>query len=132
MKKNILVCLLALLLPCLAVAHDFEVDGIYYNITSVEDNTVEVTFPADKKDFYKDVVFIPEEVNYDGKEYTVTAIGESAFQYNYELLSIVMPNTIRSIKEFAFNGCISLKSLTISSAVSVLKSSSVMFSERCP
>ena len=118
MKKNILVCLLALLLPCLAVAHDFEVDGIYYNITSEEDNTVEVTFPADKKDFYKDVVFIPEEVNYDGKEYTVTAIGESAFQYNYELLSIVMPNTNRSIKEFAFNGCISLKSLTISSAVS--------------
>ena len=118
MKRNILVCLLALFLPCLAVAHDFEVDGIYYNITSEEDNTVEVTFPADKKDFYKDVVFIPEEVNYDGKEYTVTAIGESAFQYNYELLSIVMPNTIRSIKEFAFNGCISLKSLTISSAVS--------------
>lgn len=118
MKKDILVCLLALLLPCLAVAHDFEVDDIYYNITSEEDNTVEVTFPADKKDFYKDVVFIPEEVNYDGKEYTVTAIGESAFQYNYELLSIVMPNTIRSIKEFAFNGCISLKSLTISSAVS--------------
>lgn len=118
MKRNILVCLLALLLPCLAVAHDFEVDGIYYNITSEENNTVEVTSPADKKDFYKDVVFIPEKVNYDGKEYTVTAIGERAFEYNYELLSIVMPNTIRSIKEFAFNGCISLKSLTISSAVS--------------
>ena len=124
MKKNILVCLLALLLPCLAVAHDFEVDGIYYNITSEEKKTVEVTDPSDKKvvdggyKFYKDVVFIPEKVSYDGKEYTVTAIGESAFQYNYELLSIVMPNTIRSIKEFAFNGCISLKSLTISSAVS--------------
>ena len=124
MKKNILVCLLALLLPCLAVAHDFEVDGIYYNITSEERKTVEVTDPSDKKvvdggyKFYKDVVFIPEKVSYGGKEYTVTAIGESAFQYNYELLSIVMPNTIRSIKEFAFNGCISLKSLTISSAVS--------------
>lgn len=124
MKKNILVCLLALLLPCLAVAHDFEVDGIYYNITSEEKKTVEVTDPSDKKvvdggyKFYKDVVFIPEKVSYGGKEYTVTAIGESAFQYNYELLSIVMPNTIRSIKEFAFNGCISLKSLTISSAVS--------------
>lgn len=124
MKKDIFVCLLALLLPCLAVAHDFEVDGIYYNITSEERKTVEVTDPSDKKvvdggyKFYKDVVFIPEKVSYDGKEYTVTAIGESAFQYNYELLSIVMPNTIRSIKEFAFNGCISLKSLTISSAVS--------------
>lgn len=118
MKKNIFVCLLAVLLPCLAVAHDFEVDGIYYNITSEENNMVEVTYPADKKGFYKDVVFIPEKVNYDGKEYTVTAIGERAFEYNYELLSVVMPNTIRSIKEFAFNGCINLKSLTISSKVS--------------
>lgn len=124
MKRNILVCLLALLLPCLAVAHDFEVDGIYYNITSEEKKTVEVTSPSDKRivdggyKFYRDVVFIPEKVNYDGKEYTVTAIGEKAFEYNYELLSIVMPNTIRSIKEFAFNGCINLKSLTISSEVS--------------
>lgn len=124
MKRNILVCLLALLLPCLAVAHDFEVDGIYYNITSEEKKTVEVTDPSDKKvvdggyKFYKDVVFIPEKVSYDGKEYIVTAIGERAFEYNYELLSVVMPNTIRSIKEFAFNGCINLKSLTISSEVS--------------
>lgn len=124
MKKYIFVCLLALLLPCLAVAHDFEVDGIYYNITSEERKTVEVTDPSDKKvvdggyKFYKDVVFIPEKVSYDGKEYTVTAIGERAFENNYELLSVVMPNTIRSIKEFAFSGCISLKSLTISSAVS--------------
>ena len=124
MKKNILVCLLALLLPCLAVAHDFEVDGIYYNITSEERKTVEVTDPSDKKvvdggyKFYKDVVFIPEKVSYDGKEYTVTAIGERAFENNYELLSVVMPNTIRSIKEFAFNECINLKSLTISSEVS--------------
>ena len=124
MKRNILVCLLALLLPCLAVAHDFEVDGIYYNITSEEKKTVEVTSPSDKRivdggyKFYRDVVFIPEKVNYDGKEYTVTAIGERAFENNYELLSVVMPNTIRSIKEFAFNGCINLKSLTISSEVS--------------
>ena len=118
MKKNIFVCLLAVLLPCLAVAHDFEVDGIYYNITSEENNMVEVTYPADKKGFYKDVVFIPEKVSYGGKEYTVAAIGERAFEYNYELLSVVMPNTIRSIKEFAFNGCINLKSLTISSEVS--------------
>ena len=124
MKKDILVCLLATLLPCLAVAHDFEVDGIYYNITSEERKTVEVTSPSDKGivdggyKFYKDVVFIPEKVSYDGKEYTVTAIGERAFENNYELLSVVMPNTIRSIKEFAFNECINLKSLTISSEVS--------------
>lgn len=68
MDKNIFVCLLAVLLPCLAVAHDFEVDGIYYNITSEENSTVGVTGPSNKKvvdggyKFYKDVVFIPEKV----------------------------------------------------------------------
>ncbi len=119
MKKNIFVCLLAVLLPCLAVAHDFEVDGIYYNITSEEKKTVEVTNPSDKKivdggyKFYKDVVFIPEKVNYDGKEYTVTAIGESAFGSNDELLSVVMPNSIVSIGKFAFSACLKLKSFTI-------------------
>ena len=119
MKRNILVCLLALLLPCLAVAHDFEVDGIYYNITSEEKKTVEVTDPSDKKvvdggyKFYKDVVFIPEIVNYGGKEYIVTAIGESAFSLNDELLSVVMPNSIVSIGQFAFSACLKLKSLTI-------------------
>ena len=119
MKKDILVCLLATLLPCLAVAHDFEVDGIYYNITSEEKKTVEVTDPSDKKvvdggyKFYKDVVFIPEIVNYGGKEYIVTAIGESAFSLNDELLSVVMPNSIVSIGQFAFSACLKLKSLTI-------------------
>ena len=112
MKKNIFVCLLAVLLPCLAVAHDFEVDGIYYNITSEEKKTFEVTNPSDKKivdggyKFYKDVVFVPEKVNYDGKEYTVTAIGESAFGSNDELLSVVMPNSIVSIGKFAFSACL--------------------------
>lgn len=119
MKKDILVCLLAALMPCLAVAHDFEVDGIYYNITSEEKKTVEVTGPSDKNivdggyKIYKDVVFIPEKVNYDGKEYTVTAIGESAFGSNDELLSVVMPNSIVSIGQFAFSACLKLKSLTI-------------------
>lgn len=119
MDKNIFVCLLAVLLPCMATAHDFEVDGIYYNITSEEKKTVEVTNPNDKNivdggyKFYKDVVFIPEKVNYDGKEYTVTAIGKSAFGSNDELLSVVMPNSIVSIGQFAFSACLKLKSLTI-------------------
>ena len=119
MDKNIFVCLLAVLLPCMATAHDFEVDGIYYNITSEEKKTVEVTNPSDKNivdggyKFYKDVVFIPEKVNYDGKEYTVTAIGKSAFGSNDELLSVVMPNSIVSIGQFAFSACLKLKSLTI-------------------
>ena len=81
MKKIFWSALLAVLLPCCAQAHDFVVDGICYNITSEEEKTVEVTYNEDekyaiKRKFYKDVVFVPEKVTFDSKEYTVTAIGE--------------------------------------------------------
>ena len=118
MKRSVF-SLLALLLPCLALAHDFIVDGICYNITSEADKTCEVTFNSDEqpenvyRKFYKDVVFVPEKVNYGGKEYTVIAIGEGAFELNDELLSVVMPKTIVSIGHDAFANCPKLKSLTI-------------------
>lgn len=119
MKRSVF-SLLALLLPCLALAHDFIVDGICYNITSEADKTCEVTFKADEPrpdgvyyKLYKDVVFVPEKVNHNGKEYTVTAIGADAFRNNDELLSVVMPKTIVSIGHDAFASCPKLKSLTI-------------------
>ena len=46
MKKSVLL-LFAALLPLVASAHDFEVNGIYYNITSSTDRTVEVTYKGD-------------------------------------------------------------------------------------
>ena len=53
MKKSILL-LFAALLPLVASAHDFEVGGIYYNITSESDKTAEVTFKGDSYDSYWD------------------------------------------------------------------------------
>ena len=132
MKRSVF-SLLALLLPCLALAHDFIVDGICYNITSEADKTCEVTFNSDEPrpdgiyyKFYKDVVFVPEKVNYSGKEYTVTAIGMDAFRHNDELLSVVMPKTIVSIGHEAFANCPKLNSLTIPENVRDLKNSAFM------
>jgi hypothetical protein len=119
MKNNVIVYFVfMLIMPGCMMAHDFVVDGICYNVTSEKDLTCEVTFFADgsgaiKQGFYRDVVFLPETVNFDGREYTVTAIGESAFSLNDELLSVVMPSTIVSIGQFAFSACLKLKSLTI-------------------
>ena len=43
-QAKFLLTSMALLLCSITIsAHDFEVDGIYYNITSTTDNTVEVT-----------------------------------------------------------------------------------------
>ena len=56
--------------------YDFEYEGIYYNITG--SNTVEVTYRTSDYNSYSGAVYIPEIVPYNGKPYTVTAIGQNA------------------------------------------------------
>lgn len=69
------IMLLALLLPALATAHDFEVDGIHYNING---NEAAVTCKGLYYDMffvgYSGSVVIPATVNYNGTTYPVTSI----------------------------------------------------------
>ena len=124
MKRILLVSLWVLsLLPCGAFAHDFVADSIAYNITSEKYMTCEVTFCSDSKPdngpnrFYKNVVFVPEKVCYNGKEYTVTAVGDDAFSRSDMLLSVVLPNTVVSIGHSAFSSCQNFKSFTLPASV---------------
>lgn len=82
-------------------AHDFEVDGIYYNIISEEDLTVEVTFYGEQlgEEYrYKGDIVIPKTVSNAGKIYCVTRIGKSAFKYCWEITSITIPESITEIE----------------------------------
>jgi len=94
--------LLALLLPVTAIAYDFEVDGIYYNISS--NNTVEVTYKDTNYASYSGEVIIPSTITRNGKAYTVNVIGDRAF-YNSSVSSVTIPETVTSIGEAAFYGC---------------------------
>ena len=100
MKHLFKPLLTALLLLCSAVinAYDFEVDGIYYNILSDEDKTVEVTFRSDAyggyENEYTNSVVIPQSVAYNGKSYNVTSIGSSAFESCTGLTSITISNSV--------------------------------------
>lgn len=94
-------------------AYDFEVDGIYYNILSEEEKTVEVT----SGDSYTGEIIIPEEVAYEEKKYSVVSIGKSAFRASYELTSITIPNSVKTIGDYAFDYCIALNSLIFGSSV---------------
>ena len=106
----------ALLLLCttFASAHDFEVGGIYYNILSEEDKTVEVTSGTNR---YTGSVVITESVTYNGTTYSVTSIGYRAFSYCDGLTSVVIGNSVTSIGEDAFRKCSGLTSIVIGNSV---------------
>ncbi len=110
------ILLLALLLPALAMAKDFEVDGICYNING---NEATVTSKGDYYDMYfvgyLGSVVIPATVTYNGTTYPVTSIDEIAFYCCDGLTSIDIPNSITKIGDFAFGNCPALTSIVVES-----------------
>ncbi len=104
---------------------DFEVDGIYYKITSDADQEVKVTYKSamspEGGDYQKSEVVIPENVSYDGKTYSVTCIGTYAFQGCSNLISVVIPNTVTSIERMAFEYCTKLVNVNIPNSVKNIK-----------
>ncbi|MCQ2189083.1 MAG: leucine-rich repeat domain-containing protein [Paludibacteraceae bacterium] len=64
---------------------------------------------------------IPETVVLDGKTYTVTSIGEDAFDSSEEIVSkvksVVLPNTLKNIEGWAFSYFESLESISIPASV---------------
>ncbi len=119
--KSMLVTLAMLLCSVSVGAHDFEVDGIYYNITDKKKLTVAVTYRGNHyNDYYNEYsgrVVIPQTVTYNNQTFSVTTIGEWVFYNCVSLTSITISNSVTSIGESAFNGCSELSAITIPSSV---------------
>ncbi len=126
MKHNYIKRLFtALLLLCstVAMAHDFETDGIYYTITDAANKTVAVSYKGDDyisySQEYSGSVVIPKIVcnRADGVYYGVTSIGDDAFRGCGGLTSITVPGSVTSIGDKAFSHCSALTSVTIPGSV---------------
>ena len=124
--KNIItsaLLLLALLLPATATAQDFEVDGIYYNINGNQ-VSVSVTYlknsDGSSAHSYSGDITIPETVDYLGTTYTVASIGSWAFKGCTGLTSVIIPNSVTTIRDSAFEYCTGLTSVTIGNSVTVI------------
>ena len=101
--KQFVLTLLFILVPLLASADSVEIDGIWYNLVS-KTKTAEVA--KNPSGEYSGAIVIPEEVTYNGAEYSVTSIGKGAFYSCTSLTSITLPTSLTSIGDAAFSNCI--------------------------
>lgn len=92
------------------------INGINYNL----DLTARTATVA--KGTYSGAIVIPEKVTHNNREYTVTGIDASAFDYE-SITSVVIPATVTSIGQGAFQSCTSLNSITITEGCEVINAS---------
>ena len=109
------VMLLAILLPALATAADFAVDGICYNIKGNEAAVASRRVPGFLFIGYSGAVVIPATVTYDGTTYPVTSIETIAFWGSTELTNVDIPNSVTEIGQEAFGNCPGLTSIVVDS-----------------
>jgi len=81
--------------------YDFRENGIYYNVLSEGELTLEVTNNGGNNAYSGDIT-IPSYVEHNGKCYKVVRVGTGAFCQCDSLIAVVMPSTLRSVGNNAF------------------------------
>ena len=94
--------ILSVFFSIVASAYDVEVDGIYYNLVP-NGNVAEVTNGANK---YEGDITIPSSIKVNDTEYSVTSVGNSAFEDCISLTSIYLPKSVNTIRNRAISSCI--------------------------
>ena len=95
MKKLVLVNCFLWLFAYIASA-SVEYNGLNYNLNTAQKSAVVV-----KSDYNGDLV-IPESISIEGVDYEVTEIDKYAFQASYNLTSVKLPKSIKTIGALAF------------------------------
>ena len=111
--KKLLLSLLFMALPLLVSAYDVTVNGLYYNLDA-DAKTAEVT-NGDSKQVGS--VSIPESIIVGLTTYTVTSIGDEAFDMCTKLNAVTIPNTVTRIGKSAFYQCLEMTSINIPSSI---------------
>lgn len=109
-----------------AAAHDFEVNGLCYNVLSFTDLTCEVTY---KGSSYGNTypatqlsVSVPETVEYNTKVLKVIKVGDQAFRNEKNLETVILGANIKTLGTSAFSAS-SVKNVTIPEGVKTISES---------
>ena len=122
MKKQLLL-LVMMLLPMMAMAIEVKIDGLWYELVSKTKEAKVIKYKDNI--YYGGDIIIPETVLYDGETYSVISIGSAAFYKCYNLISIILPNSITEIEDGeyydgAFYECVNLKSITLPNSLTTI------------
>ena len=115
MKKINLLFTAILLLCCVGTvkAEEVTIDGIKYDVITKTKQAKVIS--GDTK--YSGNIVIPSEITHNNVTYSVTSIGNRAFNKCSGLTSVVIGNSVTSIGISAFYGCSGLTSITIPNSV---------------
>jgi hypothetical protein len=146
MRSVVLFCVILVASLCPIQSATISIDALNYRITDADRQEVELTYQLgnDTLNYAQfSHVEIPSTINYDGKDYKVVAIGDSAFRlawsvktvsipttvtaigkqafYDSGIVDITLPNSVTTIGEYAFTYCVYLEHCKISDNVQELK-----------
>jgi len=106
-----------MMVSMLSWSYDFKVDGIYYEIHGTNVYVTHYNY----HNSYSGNVTIPSTVTYNNTTYSVTSIGNRAFEDCSGLTSVTIPNTVTSIEDHAFYYCSGLTSINIPNSVTSIE-----------
>ncbi len=127
--KSFLLALIATMLPQMASAYDFIVDGLCYNKNS-DHKSVTVTFQVYTEyggvPSYSNLngeLNIPATVTYNNRTYSVTGIDSYAFINCNGLTSVTIPNSVKTMGIYTFALCTSLNSINLPTSLTSIENS---------
>ena len=112
--KQLFLLILMSIMSVSAFAEDAVINGIKY---SLNNETLQAKVIRNYDNKYSGNITIPETVDYNGKTYSLTSIGSSAFFNCTGLTSVTIPNSVIIIRNNAFSGCSALTSITIPNSI---------------
>ncbi len=100
------------------ISYDFVIDNLGYIING-DGNTVTLAGYDNSNELVGELI-IPATVTNNNITYSVTSIGEYAFEYCTSLTSVTIPKGVTSIGQYAFTNCKRLTSVTIPKGVTAI------------
>jgi len=122
--KKIVFLIMMMMVSSLGFAYDFLVDGVYYYYNS-DGKTVTATsyfayLSMNNCNYYKGDIVIPDSVEYGGKKYEVNTIDIRTFYNCYNVTSVTIPRTVKTIGDYAFYNCSKIESLVLPDSVTAI------------